>query len=454
MLNNSASKILLLKSAALLMAIGFAYFAFTQQYRAIFDPCNCADAYAYTKIGQLYAEHGFALHEWSKLRLYAYPLFIAAVDIAASWLAVDQGIALFAVQLAVYFSAVILLSGNLTKLVSLRVGNLVFFALTANVFLYPYLAISLSDGMSVSLLIFIAALIVHMQSSGLSAARVFLMGVLLGLGIMVRPANLYWLAMPVVLLGLFAWSERQGRGWLLLRFGAALVLGFFLAVLPQIIINYRFFDELTFLPVFKLGSFQIRSGILMIKYGTNMTGNGPPAMVYPNIWFNNAVPDLSWYFLHPWLGVRTMFLHLFSALDFDYLFCYIYDLRPKYRPVLFLYSQTVLFWGVVGFFAAARDIRVWEQRGGTKPKASVVFMALLLAAVLGWCAVTSISAVENRFSLPMVAILLPLAAWALIGHRWENRRSLILCGSLFCCYLIFAAWVSYTISSLVVLPNG
>lgn len=453
MLKKSADFLTLTKAGVLLCAIGFAYFCFREQYRALFDPCLCTDAYAYTKIGTMYAESGFVLHEWSKLRLYAYPSFIALVNIAAEPLGIEQGLALFVVQLSIYFSAVIILSRNLTIAISPTIGNIIFFALIANVFVYPYLVISLTDGVSVCLLLFIAALIVHMQSGKITAPWMFLLGILVGLGVMVRPANLYWLLIPAAVLGLDAWKEAERRWGRVATFACASGAGFFVAVLPQIILNYQFFGELTFLPVFKLGSVQIGAGITAIKYATNLTGNGPPAMVYPNVWVANALPGLSWYFNNPWLGFRTMFLHIFGALDFDYLFCYIYDLSPKYRPMLFLYSQSVLFWGVVGFIFSVKDMRHWEKSKMGTTNISTSFLILILAPAFGWLAVTSVSQVENRFSLPMVAILLPLAAWVLFARRWQSKKSFVMSGFLFVAYLLFAWWVSSTISSLIAIPR-
>ena len=438
----------LIKAMAILFAIAFAYFCFQDQYRVLFHPCKCADALAYTKIGELYAHEGIVNHEWGKLRLYAYPLFIAFINIVSEAFSFESGIALFVTQITVYFGVVTLLSRVLSTHISKLIGNTTFFALIANVFLYPYLVISLSDGISVCILICIIALVIHLGFTRPTAVWMIVLGALVGLAMMVRPANIYWLVVPVMVIGISTKLSIDRLRWTrMLIFSLATSGGFLVVVLPQIIINYRYYDVLSFMPVFNLRQFQITTGISFIKYATNLSG-GQLGLMYQNSWSTASDTSLAWYFLNPWVGFKTMFLHIFGALDFDYLFCYLYDLYPKYRPLLFLYSQSIVFWGVVGFTLGVQDLRRLVDFESRMKTIAVYFSWLIPAVILGWVAVTSISAVENRFSLPIIALLLPLAAWVLFVRKRETRRLFAWLWLLFTSYLTFAWWVSSFIDGL------
>ncbi|WP_296661910.1 hypothetical protein [Paraburkholderia sp.] len=144
-------------------------------------------------------------------------------------------------------------------------------------------------------------------------------------------------------------------------------------------------------------------------------------------------------------SLRTVAFHIFGALDFDALFPYIYDARPWYRPLLFIACQTANFWGVVG---AIRCLKIAVVRdGGPKAPAARFAVAMLAAFVVTWLAVYSISAVENRFALPMIAIFIPFAIGA-IFERVEQRKIGALLAVTFCAYLAAAAWASLFLSSL------
>ena len=124
------------KLLVLFVATLFAYWCFLDQYRAVVHPCNCADAYAYTYIGNLYQESGLKNHPWGDLRSYAYPLFLSVIFAIANFLHVDSSHAIFSVQLLIYFSCVAIFSRNLSYNTSRILGDLVFVAFLSNIYIY------------------------------------------------------------------------------------------------------------------------------------------------------------------------------------------------------------------------------------------------------------------------------------------------------------------------------
>lgn len=335
---------------------------------------------------------------------------------------------------------------------STAIANVCCYALLANFFVYPYLAISLTDGFSVILLLFICYVILKIFSDPFplslnrkSALLSIALGFLVGFAIMVRPANISWLLLllPVAV----AWSIQCRDGW---RFPGGQILatciGFALAVTPQIQLNWDAFGRFTFLPTRDLGGDQIQWGITYIKYATSMV-NGAAGLVYANPAAHGTSETIAWYFNNPLAGVNTIFLHVFSAFDFDYLFPYIHNYTPKYRFVLFLFSHFVLFWSVVGYVLAINSVRYHCEKNSQAKSLQQLLLVLYACLVLGWLAVHALSAVENRFSLHIVAAMLPLAAWALFVKAKHLKFRNWLYG-VFGLYLLLAWQLSTFISNL------
>lgn len=131
---------------------------------------------------------------------------------------VQVGLVLYLVQTGLYLLGVCLLSKQIAVHFSTAIANVCCYALLANFFVYPYLAISLTDGFSVILLLFICYVILKIFSDPFplslnrkSALLRIALGFLVGFAIMVRPANISWLLLllPVAV----AWSIQCRDGW-------------------------------------------------------------------------------------------------------------------------------------------------------------------------------------------------------------------------------------------------
>lgn len=423
-------------------AVLFGYWCFLDQSPALAHPF---DAYAYTHIGNLYLEQGVTNHLWAEYRTYAYPLFLSGIFRVADAFGIDRALGVFAVQMLQYVGCVVLLSRSVARHVSRAVGELVFVALMLNVWIYPVLAISLTDGVSVCLLMLIAHGVLGLAFEDAKASRLAALGFLCGLAILVRPANVILLALLLMSLAYVLIVFRQPLATRL-QWVLWCAAGFGLVVAPQVHFNVSHFGKWTFLPAFDLGHFQIDAGIEMIKYATNLSG-GSPKVPYPNPFATPNTDGVYWYVLRPVNGLATAFLHLFAALDFDYLSVYIFDKQPWYRPLLFVWSQSVNFWGSAG-------ILIWLKSGwlasaaGPDRQRHLYLGSMALLFMLGWAAVTSVSAVENRFAIPVVTLLLPFALWSV----WTGKHRLSLFGlplkAWFLGYLAFAAAVSWYVGGL------
>lgn len=442
----------LIKLTVLLFAALFSFFCF--QYQLIHPVC--CDALDYISIGQLYAKHGFTNHATSHIRLYGYPLFIALNVKLSDLLLIKLDYLVYLVQTGLYVLGVFLLSRQVASIFSSTAANCCFFALLSNFFVYPYLAISLTDGLTVILLLFISYIILILFSAPFPLSlnrKNFLLssilGFLMGFAIVVRPANINWLLLlpPVSL----TWLIRCRKN-MYTRMGhiLAVCIGFGLAVAPQLLLNWEGFHQWTFLPTFKLGDYQLFSGNRMIKYATSMVSGGG-SLIYNNPTTYILDADITtWYIHHPFIAIKTILVHFFAAFDFDYLFPYIYNYVPKYSWALFIFSHLVLFWSGVGYILAIQSARHNTLINPQFKTIQRLLLVLYPCLILGWITVYGLSAVENRFALPVFSAMLILATWALFIKARTISCKYWLYG-LFISYLILAWQLSHWIADTKVI---
>ena len=204
------------------------------------------------------------------------------------------------------------------------------------------------------------------------------------------------------------------------------------------------------MPVFGLGASQFDWGTYVLKYLTNLSG-GNLQMCYKSPWSLGANGQgLSWYAHNPLIGFKTIFTHIYGVLDFDYLFPYVYKLHIKYRPVLFIFSQFVVFWGLAGYFYAVSELRKYDAALKTARSNAVriLFTYAFPSLLIGWASVHAFSGSEIRWSLPIVAALLPLSVWVVFVKLPLIRQNAKIYGVFFL-YLVFAVWMSSFLSSLM-----
>ncbi len=397
----------------------------------------CCDVEQYLHMGQSYATSNTMImpSNFSGLRLYGYPFF---VSIFYKFIPDYVNIGIFITQVAIY----ILVSHFIAKSICVVFNSkyeYIFYPLLFNIFLMPYLAIPLTDALSVIIWMSIGLMIIKLytiNSDELNNDELIyslFFGFFIGLSIMIRPSNIHLMILLILIPLLRSHSFKK---IIILSF-----IGFIVAVFPQIYINYTVFGTFSFLPNVKLGDLQIQWGIEYIKYATNLSGIGTAQLFYHNpFYLNSEIANLNWYFSNPIQGIKTIFLHIFGALNFDYLFPYIYELTPRYQILLILYSSSILFFGIYGYTKLINIL--WKNRQINLNKNALQILLIIIPVVIfGWMAIIGLSAVENRFSLPIITFLMPFAFFGL--HHLRNNKKFLL---LFCIYLILAYLLSDFIS--------
>ena len=414
---------------ALVLAVVFAWACYAVQAR---DPW-CCDFGSYVEIAHQYTLRGL-IADTSGTRLYGYPAIVAVALWIGRLLRADLLGLLYVLQVATYLVAVTGLSHHVWRRYSHLAGRVCFFALVGNVFVYPYLTVPLADGVSVAALVFAAWAVCcivdgverdpHRHAKGLPAWAA--LGFTLGFVVMLRPANIGWI---VVVLPLALLAARRAGAWLfvaLLACGA----GYAIAVAPQVWLNWEHFDRVGFLPSRDIGSEQLQWGLQWIKYGTRVS---PLAQsIYVNPYAPDGTPGLGWYF-NGFEGLRLVGLRMVAAIDVDHLFPYVTSVNAPANRVLRMLAHSVAYWGIAGLWsghARARSGGIQQARLATWGSCIVLFL-------IAWAGIHATTAYENRFSMPVIAVMLPLAAWRLAALRRGARGDRVLVAA-FVVYL--AVW--------------
>lgn len=402
-----------------------------------------------------FADSGIGKTEFSDLRPYGYPLFLAWVLRIGKAVGLSFALSIFVAQTCLYLLVSWYLSTIIYNRWSKSIGQYVLLGLFGNILIFPALGIALSDGFSLILQITIVSIFARLylladKSSPVSVwLQLLVIGLLTGFAVMVRPGNIHFLLFEAVALVLYCGSRREMQASQFVVWLAVAALGFAIAVAPQVIFNRAVFHANSFLPVYDLQGRQLLFGQQYLKYGTavNDLGQGS-AMPYMSPWANSATGTIAWYLRYPLPGAVTLFAHIFGAVDFDYLFTYIHLNAHSWRCLSFLVSQGVVFWGLAGWtriYRAALALEKGEQREVIR-----AFCIVSFAYLASWLAVYAPSAVENRYAFPLVTLFLPIALWALATLKsLRNAGWLCIC---FGIYLVFAGAVSSWLSSLRVLP--
>ncbi len=402
---------------------------------------GCGDGSAYLYIAEKYRTTGSWQTVYADGRLYGYPVFLNLIYWVFPFSNQDLSFVVCLMQTALYLSVSALLYRTLRRLYPAVDFRFVPAALFCNLLLAPYLALTMTDGLSVALNLTTVLLAVLVWDSSLR--RQWLLGALmascvggvLGYSVMIRAADLFMIPPVAVFLALsLAGRARRNVGfWVLVAL--AVSLGFVAAVLPQAVFNFNAFGKLTFLPVMDFAEIQSYWGKIDLKYTTSAIGE-PKGLNYVNPWFKGpAIPY--WYLHHAARGPKTFFMHIFGALDFDYFFPYVQEWDPVYRPALFAFSQSVLFWGLVGLVDSFRSAHACRAEGEAALAQAWVFPVSATALIASWCAIHGATAMENRFALPLVTLLLPLAVRA-VGQRVARPPAMRASYVLFLLYLPLA----------------
>lgn len=376
----------------------------------------CCDADDFAALGKIYAEKGIiANSSYASLRTYFYPLIVGYFYRASMFLQLPLIIVVFLSQFALYIYAV-------NKLVSVintepLILRFVHAALIFNLFAYPFFSLTLTDSIYNSLVILWFFAIIRLiktdgetTQTGHYLSVIGLPALLSSIILVVRPAGLWVSATTLIIYVwiLFQTASRKDRVVLLSVLAGCLAL----PLIPQIYINMVNYGKVTVFPPDDIGSAQFQWGIENIKYGTYL-GGGEARMFYRNPFYVTG-QGLEWYFQNPVSALGTLLIKLVGAFDYDYLFPYIYNIRPWYSWLTGTTSIVILLLGIWGLLMHAFRADQSAIRIGPK------FFPFI--SLIAWSGVTLPSAIELRFTLPMYTLLLPFTVER-IFFLYRQRQS-------------------------------
>lgn len=421
---------------ALACAIAHAFYWRAAQLPLVFD------ARSYLDIAAEIADKGLLTRfANSDLRTYGYPWLLSGLLRLARATGTQPGLLIFEAQLALHLGTVLFARRSLAALAS-GPARLVFGALALNPFVLSYTPEILGESVSLSLITLAAGLWLRLlRSEGGQSARSWWIHLLLGslttgFSVMVRPANLFFLAAWIVAVtALFVARRVPLRR--ALPAAALLIAGLALPMLPQVARNVRHFARATPLSAAPLATSQQAWGIRSQKYATSLVPI-PAAIHYANPLSAGTALDenrpLAWYREHPVAGTLTLGLHVFNLLDQDLLFTYSRDLDPWYRLPVGVLNHALVALALVGF---ALIVRRRKQVGDL----GLAALALLAYAVFH-LGVHAPVLVEMRFGLPLLLIAAPLAVWAVREIRGLPDRARLTAALFVAAYVAAALAVS------------
>jgi hypothetical protein len=418
-------------SLAAAIIIAHLFYARIVAYPSSFDAQNYFDIAADIDRNGL-----FSKFYYSDIRTYGYPLFLVGLSRAANLSGISVGFLMFEAQLALYLFAAYFVRRELARLWP-AFAPWAFIGIVLNVFALSYTPESLTESVSLSLLLVATACWLALLAGPTTWRPVLAGSIAVGAAVMVRPANLFALLTwtPAVAAVCFA---RPPKVRAVATIVVALLVGILLPMLPQYINNVRNYGQHTVLIASPIGYYQQIWGIPFLKYATALPPVPNPSIYYENPFASAGPVDgerpLAWYAQNPLGGALTLSLHIFNMLDQDLLFTYSRDLDPWYRIPLGIFNHALVAAALVGIALlvarARRDRRCALAAGAT------------IAYVVSHIALHATSAVEMRFGLPLLLLAGP-AALAAIRELARARVSRL--GA-----VASIAIVGYTTAALVV----
>lgn len=371
------------------------------------------DAVGYLEIAERYRISGIVDNP-EKIRTFGYPWLLALLISIARFTVVEPILLICLFQTMFYFSSVLTLAKVLSQR-STKHAKIGYLVLCGNIFVIPYLSVTLTDSIYVSISLFFFAGLIFVfrdfrQSLRVGPSTYFFATFLASFVVVVRPAGIWILVLsiPILLFMLFRSTERKSIKLLAMAAGS-LPLAF------QSAINWIQFSKLTFQPAFDLGTLQLMCGISNFKYATRP--DWPSAQQYYTsrsvTGDMDAAQAIAWYLSHPLETMQLLGIKLIGAFDFDYLVPYPYSAFNLSLLSGFL-SLSVLSLGLVWLFSLLVNKQMSHVFGKL---GAPVFL-------FSWAAVTLFSMVELRFTLPAISVLL-VGASCLISEFRLNRSLLL-----------------------------
>src|SRR5438105_4405222 len=208
----------------------------------------------------------FSKFYYSDSRTYAYPLLLAHLIRIADLAHVPVSALVFETQLALYLAAAYILRRQVAN-VWPGFARWAFIGVVLNVFALSYTPESLTESVSLSLIVLAAACVAALIANPLHWRALLAGGIVAGLAVVVRPANMFLLFAWIVAVAALCIVGRPSP-----RSVAAMIVavsaGVLLPMLPQYANNLRHYAQHTPLVAARLAHNQQIWGIGYIKYAT------------------------------------------------------------------------------------------------------------------------------------------------------------------------------------------
>ena len=380
------------------------------------------DATQYVEVARDIADHGmFRPFAGSAVRTYGYPLVLSLVLRAADATGLPFVVLLFAFQFLAYVAAAFFLRRALAP-VSPTAARIAFCGLLVNFYVLIYASQSLSESVSLTLLVFAAASWVALWNKGLASIMPPLVAgsLAVGFALMVRPANMFMVATWVFGVAV-VWLRHRPPARRAVLGAAIMLVAIALPMTPQIFNNAVHFGKASPLVSSDIGLLHQTFGVQNLKYATAMPPVPHPSVfysnpLYPGTTMNDASP-WAWYFTYPLRGAATLALHTFNLTDQDLLFTYSRDLDPWYRVPLGIVNHAVMALGLVGLLLLGQRVGI-----SSEPRWRDAYVVLLALMGSNW-AVYAWTAVEMRFGSVLLLVFFPLAGYAAMRLAVVNSFS-------------------------------
>jgi len=419
-------------------------------FRKLIYP-SIGDSIGYRTLARRLVESGlFSAVAYDPIRTYGYPLFLSPLVLIERFTSIPLELLAAELQCAVYLSAAWLLRSEIRR-ISRRLSEWVFIAFCLNVFVLGYVAETLTESLTLSLITLVGwcwlwSVRSFRSRSWMLAATTG--SLLAGFAVMVRPANLFLVAAWIVGQAMLALRRRIGpRIGEASRRAAVFVLALAAVAapcIPQFYNNIIFGRVATPLLASDLPTLQLFVGIrnLKIVYGLNPLPAVAVQYVNPFAIATSSSIDrnqpLRWYRENPGAGLATIILHEFALLDQDFLFIYIVDISPPYRIPLTMINHAGIGLAVYALWLSIRA----RTSGGRRMPILRISWPVISLFIVGVCAIYGGSQVEARYGLPLILIAAPLAVGAIFQLRYASGRRRALVAGMIAFYTISAVLAS------------
>ena len=380
---------------------------------------SCCDADSYIAQANSYISQGIftSTSGYEYIHTYVYPLYLSLIVKIATLFHAPQAVSIVFFQTLTYFISILLLY-NAIALKDTKIAKIVFILLCANIFLMPYLGITLSDGFyTILFILWLSTCLIFFHHAAESNKKLIcycamILAFLSALILETRPAGIWVPAVTAIVL-ITCWIQyapkKQIFSYLLI---ASCIIVFAIPLIPQIIINMTQFDHFTALPHYSFSSTHLGAfGKKAIRFGAFLPQNsGPLPFYYQNPYFTetmNSIDSYAWYFLYPAQGAATILLKFVELFDYYYIFPFPdHILKPHYALYTRLSSFTIFYLGIVGLLTYLKS---------SIPKTNLPLGPKYFAwtCLIAWGGVSLLTVPELRFGLPMVILFMMFTGYML-----------------------------------------